>query len=288
MDRQTFTTSTGVTLSYLTAGDSGAPIILLHGITAGAGTYGDIGDRLAENHRVFALDFRGHGESDRVGPSYTADLYVADTIEFIRHVAGDEPAVLAGHSLGSMVAAAIAGANAVPLRGVLLEDPPLFSGQPDGPGRQMLVIAFTMLQNAMKSHHEAEQSIDDLAAMIADWPVFGDPGKTNKDIVTADAISLQATLMHQCDWHVLDVITGDEDIGFAQAETYLPNITCPVHVLAGNAERGAVITADDFEKGKAMIPGATGALVSEVGHLIHEHAPARYWDELSAFLDRVA
>ncbi len=288
MDRKNFTTSGGVTLSYLTAGEAGTPIVLLHGITAGAATYNGIGDRLAENHRVFALDFRGHGESEKVGGPYTNAHYIADTLEFINAMVGDEAIVLIGHSLGSIVAASIAGANAVPLCGVMLEDPPFFSGKPDGPGRGTITTIFTAIQNLMKGHHEAGQSVEELAALIAQGPAFGDLTKKNIDLVSEEDIAIQAMLMHQCDWHVLDVITGDDDIGFQDPETYLPNVTVPMHVLAGNAEKGAVITAPDFEKAKGLIPGATGMLFDEVGHLIHEHAPEAYWVELTSFLDRVA
>lgn len=288
MDRQNFTTSDGVTLSYLQEGDDGPPIVLLHGITAGAATYNAIGDRLAANYRVFALDFRGHGESDQPGGPYTNSHYINDTIEFIQAMVGDEPIVLIGHSLGSIVAASIAGANAVPLRGVMLEDPPFNSGRPDGPGRDMVVTIFTALQNLMKMHHEQGQSVEDLAALIAQGPAFGDLTKKNIDLVSEEDIAIQAMLMHQCDWHVLDVITGDDDIGFEDPANYLPAIKAPVHVLAGNAEKGAVITAPDFENAKAMIPNSTGLLVAEVGHLIHEHAPETYWVELTSFLDRVA
>ncbi|MEN8721944.1 MAG: alpha/beta hydrolase [Alphaproteobacteria bacterium] len=289
MNRQTFTTAGGVTLSYLAAGDGGTPIVLLHGITAGAATYGAIGDRLAENHRVFALDFRGHGSSDKIGGPYNAENYIADTVEFIEAMVGEEPVVLVGHSLGSVVAAMIAGRHAVPLRGVLLEDPPLNSGQSDGAdGSDMITTIFTALQNLMKGHHEAGQSIEDLAALIAQGPAFGDLTKKNIDLVSEEDIAIQAMLMHQCDWHVLDVITGDEDIGFDAPANYLPNINVPVHVVVGNAAKGAVISESDFEMAKGLIPDSSGLLVSEVGHLIHEHAPETYWVELTTFLERVA
>jgi len=288
MDRKSFTTSEGVTLSYLQAGEAGVPIVFLHGITAGAMTYNALGDSLAANHRVFALDFRGHAESEKTGGPYNNAAYIKDTVEFIRHAVGEEPIILAGHSLGSIVAANITASGAVPLRGTLLEDPPFFSGRPDGPGRGMITTIFTALQNAMKGHHAAGQSIEDLAAMIAEGPAFGDLTKKNKDLVSAEDIHIQAVLMHQCDWHVLDVITGADDIGFVAPENYLPSIKTPTHVVVGNQEKGAVISAEDFEKAVAMIPGGTGARMAEVGHLIHEHAPDWYRAELDNILAKYA
>lgn len=287
MDRQKFTTKSGVDLSYLQAGDNGVPIVFLHGITAGALTYDGLGDSLAANHRVYALDFRGHGESDKPGGPYTSDVYSADTIEFIRHVCGDEPIVLVGHSLGSMIAANVAASGDVPLRGAVLEDPPMSSGESDPKAAGMITTIFTALQNAMKAHHARGNSIEFLAKMLGEGPAFGDTSKKNKDLVSEADLLVQAILFDQCDYHVLDVITGDEDIGFKQPADYLPSINVPVHVMVGAQDKGSVISEADYKKAVALIPGATGAMIDSVGHLIHEHAPDWYRAELDGFLAKV-
>ena len=54
-----------VDIRYLTAGE-GDPVILLHGIglDAASVSWKHTLPHLAENHRVIAPDFPGHGESD--------------------------------------------------------------------------------------------------------------------------------------------------------------------------------------------------------------------------------
>ncbi len=63
----TFTASDGVKIHYLEVGE-GSPVVLVHGYTGTAhGNWfpNGIADALAKNHRVIALDCRGHGQSDK-------------------------------------------------------------------------------------------------------------------------------------------------------------------------------------------------------------------------------
>ncbi len=94
--RALFTTETG----------KGAPVILLHGITANGYVWAPIQARLAERFRAVAVDQRGHGRSD--APSgYEAADYADDVIELIRALGGG-PALVVGHSLGARNAIAAA------------------------------------------------------------------------------------------------------------------------------------------------------------------------------------
>ncbi len=84
------------------AADGAAPIVLLHGGGANAHWWDHLAHRMAARHRVFALDFRGHGDSDypqirRVG-AFNDDL--EDLLAWL----GREDAILIGHSLGAAVA----------------------------------------------------------------------------------------------------------------------------------------------------------------------------------------
>ena len=77
------TMSDGVKIHYLELGSLGTPVILIHGYTANAeGKWikSNIAQTLAKNHRVIALDARGHGKSDkphdpnRYGPRMASDV----------------------------------------------------------------------------------------------------------------------------------------------------------------------------------------------------------------------
>src|SRR4051812_467322 len=63
----TSTASDGVKIHYLEAGQ-GTPVVLIHGFSGTAeGNWfsNGVAEALAKNHRVIAIDCRGHGESEK-------------------------------------------------------------------------------------------------------------------------------------------------------------------------------------------------------------------------------
>ncbi len=83
-------------------GTQGSPIIFIHGITANAFCFQAFADALASNHRVFAYDLRGRGDSDKPENGYNIPLHAADLAELIDELGLDKP-VVAGHSLGALI-----------------------------------------------------------------------------------------------------------------------------------------------------------------------------------------
>lgn len=86
-------------------------VVLLHGFLDLSWSFERLATRLATRYHVVAPDFRGHGDSDRVGaggyyyfPDYTADL--ARLLPQVAH----ERVNLVGHSMGGTVATHYAGA----------------------------------------------------------------------------------------------------------------------------------------------------------------------------------
>lgn len=102
VERHYFLTSDGLRLHYARLGDSGTPVILIHGSGGMAQTWLDngIAHALAENHIVIAADMRGHGRSE--GPR-DGDMAL-DVIELM-DVIGFERAHLHGFSMGGSIVA---------------------------------------------------------------------------------------------------------------------------------------------------------------------------------------
>ncbi|MEX2225206.1 MAG: alpha/beta hydrolase [Dehalococcoidia bacterium] len=99
----------GVNIYYETHGESGEPLVLIHGYT------GDITDWrhqlpvFSKTHRVLVMDHRGHGKSDAPADRacYTIDA-LADDVEAVVAHAGFERFHLLGHSMGGAVVQEIA------------------------------------------------------------------------------------------------------------------------------------------------------------------------------------
>jgi pimeloyl-ACP methyl ester carboxylesterase len=92
----------GVFLHALHHGDPARPkLVLLHGGGANAHWWDHLAPALAERLHVVALDFRGHGDSDRPEPQPGA--FARDLAALLEHL-GALDAALLGHSMGAHVA----------------------------------------------------------------------------------------------------------------------------------------------------------------------------------------
>jgi len=98
--------SAGVKIHYVVAG-KGDPVILIHGLMASAQInweWPGIISELAKNHRVVALDCRGHGRSDKPvrDDQYGVNM-VEDVVRLMDHL-HIKRAKVVGYSMGGMIA----------------------------------------------------------------------------------------------------------------------------------------------------------------------------------------
>jgi esterase len=93
-------------LAHDAFGESGPPVVILHGLLGAARNWTSIAKELGASHRVFALDLRNHGRSPWAA-TMSFDEMADDVAAFIeRHSLG--AVTLIGHSLGGKVAMRLA------------------------------------------------------------------------------------------------------------------------------------------------------------------------------------
>jgi pimeloyl-ACP methyl ester carboxylesterase len=129
--------ATGLTYHLLEWGDGDHTVVLVHGFLDLAWGWAAVAARLASQFHVVAVDLRGHGDSDWIGPGgyYHFFDYVADLDQVVARV-GRGTVSVAGHSMGGSVAGYFAGTRPERIhRLALLEGlgPP--ESGPDLPGR---------------------------------------------------------------------------------------------------------------------------------------------------------
>src|SRR5216683_7995331 len=90
--------------------DPPAPaVLLLHGLGVGGTIWQSFARRLLPHLAVVAPDLRGHGQSDAPPSGYLPTDYANDLIELIEDEDWLEaPVPVVGHSLGALVALALA------------------------------------------------------------------------------------------------------------------------------------------------------------------------------------
>jgi pimeloyl-ACP methyl ester carboxylesterase len=114
-------TVNGLTLRVREWESGDSPIVLVHGLASNSRIWDDVAVRLAEQHRVVALDQRGHGLSDRPTDGFTFERMVGDVLGLIDTLGLDRP-TLVGHSWGGNVVLELAATRPELVRGLVLVD----------------------------------------------------------------------------------------------------------------------------------------------------------------------
>ncbi len=91
----------GVTLSFDDVGN-GRPVVFLHGVMMSRQFFKHQIPYFSRYYRALALDFRGHGDSDKVLSGHTVSTYAHD-LRALFEVRCVEHPVLVGWSMGAMV-----------------------------------------------------------------------------------------------------------------------------------------------------------------------------------------
>ncbi|MGE0796717.1 MAG: alpha/beta fold hydrolase [Lautropia sp.] len=101
----------------------GIPLVLLHGIGSGAGSWRAQFRTLARHFRVLAWDAPGYGDSTPLAESAPLAADYAQALSDTLAGLDAKPAIVVGHSLGALMAAAFAHAEPAALRVLILASP---------------------------------------------------------------------------------------------------------------------------------------------------------------------
>lgn len=88
----------GIQLHYVSAGESGSPILLVHGFPESWWAFHKVIPLLATRHRVFAVDLRGFGDSGTADTDYDSATAAEDLYQLIEHL-GVGPVHLTGQDI---------------------------------------------------------------------------------------------------------------------------------------------------------------------------------------------
>lgn len=263
-------------LNYLDWGSSTAEsLVLLHGGAWSWQEYLSLIPSLAQRWHIYALDFRGNGRSGWVQNMYRVQDFAEDTARFLQELPG--PAVLAGHSLGGVVALILAARYADRVSALVLEDAPITLEN----YRRVVESSRNMFGVWLKLKKQA-QSEQELVLLLAQESK-GYAG------VTSSWLLFFARCLWELDPTFFNVMLRDFDDFAAgyDGQQLLGDVSCPVLCLRGEPRLGAVMTDAEISSLQQTCQNVRCVQIGGVGHLLHLESQGQM-PVLSAIIDFLA
>ena len=233
-------------------------ILLLHGVLSSQLTWWRLKEDLQDvGWRVQVADLLGHGSRNAAGP---ADLTLEDMAQDVLAQVPGPVDVLAGHSLGSVVALTLVGLNQHYCNRLVIEDPPGLGGSLE------LGDAAADVEEAVRVAHADPAGT--VLALLEENPVWS---RRDAEYSVQNRLKLDvervARFLRTERWDLQALVQG-----------------CPVPVQLLAATQGT--TLDDPDRSVLMdrLPAEHVAVI-ESGHTIHRERPGLWLHHVLRFAD---
>ncbi|MBO4247801.1 alpha/beta hydrolase [Halomicrobium sp. IBSBa] len=262
-----------VTVRYLTAGD-GPPLLFLHGIgldaAAVSGRYAL--PALAEEYTVYALDFPGHGESEKPRRTYTTDYYVDTLSAFVDELAISGASVV-GVSMGGAVALGHALDGGRPERLVLVDSYGLGADAYWRTGASLALrvpFADSLLWGSMGSRAAVRTSLRTMSGATLPDELVDDVYET---ISPATMRTLRSWQRHEFQ---ADGLRTDYTARLSELD---------VPTLLVHGSEDPLLPVSWSERASELLPDGQFLAAKGCGHWPHRERPERFNRAVTAFLN---
>jgi len=244
--------------------------VLVHGFLDFAYAWHEIAPRLAEHGHVIAVDLRGHGDSDWIGPGgyYHFIDYVADLDAVITRLARKRVIVI-GHSMGGAVTSYWAGSRPQrPAAIALLEGlgPPDQSEVALGTRTASWIDTWRIARTAWKPMPSIETAAGRLRKHD---PLLSEP--LARRLATAGTRAVEGGFVWKHD--PLHLTTGPYPFRRDAAAQFWRKITCPVLVVDG-AQSKLNLSESERASRRGELANVSHVVLPDAGHMMLRHQPA--------------
>lgn len=297
-------------LHYLVGPNNGLPLILIPGQGLSLESYQRVLMPLSKDFQVFAVDVRGHGKSSWTSGHYNFPNMGRDFKKLLEDVIR-RSAIISGNSSGGLIALWLAANMSDKVRGIILEDSPVFSaewprlrddcwvyrvfkrnaetiGSPEG---RNLAAFFKGVEVPVEGKQKVIQFPSWLTGIMSIMVRFYQWLRPNKPVdlplLPAETRMMIKSLSEYDPDFTRAFVDGRACKGFSHAEA-LAKVKCPLLVLQANwfrhPEFGLVGSMDDkdLERLRSLVPHAQYKRI-RAGHMIHFENPKQYIKEVREF-----
>jgi esterase len=253
-------------LAHDAFGETGSPVLILHGLLGSARNWTSIAKELAASHRVFALDLRNHGRSPWA-PTMSFDEMAGDVAAFIERQ--DLGAVtLIGHSLGGKVAMRLALTRPELIeRLVVVDVAPVAYAHTFTP----FIEAMRQVDLAqVKRRSDAELQLQNAV-----------PDAAMRNFLLQNLVKTDAGFVWRANLEAL-AANMDELLGFP---TPAPDAAYggPTLFIAGG--RSDYVRPEHRPLIERLFPNSEHVVITDAGHWLHAERPAEFLAHVRRFLD---
>jgi pimeloyl-ACP methyl ester carboxylesterase len=237
------------------------PVVMLHGIWDTWRIFERLAAHLSAEQTIYALDLRGHGDSDKPAEGYAISDYAADVRDVLDQL-GHEQVILQGFSLGALVATQLVADQPERVARLILEDPPHSPGA-DPRGRAAWLG--TLLEIKQLPFEAVVEELSDL------YPT--------RDRATNE-LSARA-LINTAD----GPFRAMRDSGITlDIPVILARSTQPTLILRADPQYGGALNERGRDELLTARPDAQVVEFPDTGHLIHAEREAAFTAAVEAFL----
>jgi pimeloyl-ACP methyl ester carboxylesterase len=268
MFTQSFRDVGSVMLNVAVGPANGPPLVLLHGVLRCWRDFAPLWPALLPRWQIHAIDLRGHGQSGRSPNGYRVTDHAGDGIALVRQLPGS--VVLFGHSLGALVAAAVASSLPDRVRAIILEDPPSRSFLADVRGS----IWYSLWTGMQRLAERKGRPTSELARDLAELRVPAGGGEVRLgDIRDPTSLRFSARCLEQVDPAVMTPLLEDRWLEGYDSEQIWRGVRCPALILRGDEQQGGMLSRAAADEMAASMADALVVDVPGAGHLIHWQQP---------------
>ena len=269
----------GHALAY--TGSPGGPkptLLLLHGVARCGEDWAPLLPALQVHWNIVTLDHRGHGDSERAQTYFITD-YAEDATAFLREIASD-PWVLLGHSLGAMVAAAVAARVPEYVRAVILEDPPFHTM-----GKRIQGTGWQALFKGMQTVALDGGTPTEITDKLAQIEIPGPDGKVSLlgALRTRDALQWSAECLNRVDPAVFAPLVEGRWLEGFPVDEVLARINCPTLLLQADPHSGGACSDADALAALNALNLGSHRRFEAAGHQLHREHPDAVLNAIADF-----
>lgn len=306
--KEGFFDANGVSLNYVEGNSNGPALVLIPGQSATWKNYEPVFNGLRKYFHVFSLSIRGHGKSDWTTGDYNFNSIGRDLVIFLKEIV-KKPAILSGNSSGGLISLWIAVNKPELVKGIVLEDAPLFSAEWLRIKKEFVYEALSKIVKYLGKKEKdyygffksikkplsngRERKLPEWLCKFLAWLVRNRNNSMSKLILKFMPRTLRTLV------NILPTFDPDFSRAWIDGRVYkglnheeaLRKIKCPLLILHADwyrTEKGLVGAMDDEDAKRALelVPHAEYFRLKSK-HVIHTNKPKEFVKIIKKFADKI-